>query len=351
MESAIAPHLVCPRSRERRIGDDYVPVVPAWTARGELGINQVVMAYLGVQWRGDGLRPKAIRRLGEIDRCMRSASGPSHHDFAHYVDEAGFDNFVVAAYWTDSETYREWNDRSEFSGLWNDICNNTDNLGHFREILSPRIQRFETLFSTPDTLEGIGVALGEHSGEDIQEHAYWGGARDRIPLSQTDALDPVGSLAKLEISQNGKRVRVSGHKNIAMIRSGQDWTTTKGRERKLYVEDIEPTLLAGMTYLRDQGGDVGCYVNRFLTHVDSCGVPQEKTFGLSYWHSLADMEKWAEHHPTHLQIFGTFMTTVQALEFQLDLRLYHEVCVLAEDEQDYEYVNCHGQTGLMNALA
>jgi aldoxime dehydratase len=351
MESAIAPHLVCPRNRERRIGDDYKPVVPAWTARGELGIDQVVMAYLGVQWRGDGLRPKAIRRLGEIDRCMQSGSGPSHHDFAHYVDEAGFDNFVVAAYWTDNQVYKEWCERPEFSGLWNDICSNSDGLGHFREILSPRVQRFETLFSTPDTLEGIGVALGEHSGEEIQEHAYWGGARDRIPLSQTDALDPIGSVTKLELSDNGTRVRIGGHKNIALIRSGQDWTTTKGRERKLYVDEIKPTLTAGMTYLRDRGGEVGCYVNRFLTHVDSGGVPQEKTFGLSYWHSLADMEKWAEHHPTHLQIFGTFMTTVQALDFQLDLRLYHEVCVLAEDEQDYEYVNCHGQTGLMNALA
>jgi aldoxime dehydratase len=29
------------------------------------------------------------------------------------------------------------------------------------------------------------------------------------------------------------------------------------------------------------------------------------------------------------------------LEFNLKLRLYHEVAVLSQDEQDYEYINCH----------
>ena len=73
--------------------------------------------------------------------------------------------------------------------------------------------------------------------------------------------------------------------------------------------------------------------------------------GLSYWRSLAQMEQWSEHHPTHVAIFGTFMRIVQELEFTLDLRFFHEVSVLRADEQDYEYLNCHPETGLLRAAA
>jgi aldoxime dehydratase len=50
-------------------------------------------------------------------------------------------------------------------------------------------------------------------------------------------------------------------------------------------------------------------------------------------------------------IFGGFMRYVQALNFQLQLRVYHEVSVLKTDEQRYEYINCHPRTGLLNGLA
>jgi len=106
-----------------------------------------------------------------------------------------------------------------------------------------------------------------------------------------------------------------------------------------------------MDFLRDQGLGIGCYSNRYMRHLDAQGAPLQKSFGLSYWRSLADMERWAESHPTHVAIFGSFMRYVQALNFQLQLRVYHEVSVLKADEQSYEYVNCHAGSGLMNGLA
>ena len=113
---------------------------------------------------------------------------------------------------------------------------------------------------------------------------------------------------------------------------------------------MEPVLREGMDFLRDQGTTIGCYTNRYMRHLDAAGRPLEKTFGLSLWRSLADMERWAESHPTHVAIFGTFMRIVQEMNFQLKLRVYHEVSVLKPDEQDYEYINCHAQTGLMNGV-
>jgi aldoxime dehydratase len=113
---------------------------------------------------------------------------------------------------------------------------------------------------------------------------------------------------------------------------------------------MEPILRAGMDFLRDEGQSIGCYANRYMRHIDASGQLLEKSFGLSYWHSLADMERWSESHPTHLAIFGTFMRIVQELNFQLKLRLYHEVTVLDSGQQDFEYVNCHPKTGLMRGV-
>ena len=42
---------------------------------------------------------------------------------------------------------------------------------------------------------------------------------------------------------------------------------------------------------------------------------------------------------------------MEQLNFQLKLRLYHEVTVAAADEQFFEYINCHDQTGLLRAAA
>ncbi len=99
-----------------------------------------------------------------------------------------------------------------------------------------------------------------------------------------------------------------------------------------------------MDFLRDHGADVGCYSNRYVQHVDTDGLPVEKSFGVSHWRSLAHLERWAETHPTHLLIFGTFLKHVPQLQ---NLRLYHEVSVFDAGAQRYEYVNCHAGTGLM----
>jgi aldoxime dehydratase len=87
--------------------------------------------------------------------------------------------------------------------------------------------------------------MGGVSSE-ILEHGYWGSMRDRIPLSQTDTMASTGDLSVRD-DGNG-RVTVHGHENLAVIRSGQDWTDTQGEERRVYLEDIEPTLRAGMDF-------------------------------------------------------------------------------------------------------
>ena len=351
MESAIAPHLQCPRTRTRRIEDDYAPPYPCWTSRADGAVTQVVMGYFGVQSKGREQHGKACRALAQIVAGFAVTDGPGHHDLTHYVDADGYDNMIAIAYWSEPAAYLRWRDSQAAASWWNDEQRLQDGVGYFREILTPRIEHFETMFNTPNHVEGVGVVMEGLSGE-FQEHGYWGSMRDRIPLAQTDALVAEGQVQVTSGTPGfGKRVKLAGHDNVAIIRSGQEWTDTDGRERQLYLDEMEPVLAAGMNFLRDEGRSIGCYSNRYMTHIDAQGKPLEKSFGVSYWRSLADMERWSESHPTHVEIFATFMRMVQALQFQLKLAVYHEVSILKPQEQDYEYLNCHARTGLMNAVA
>src|SRR5882672_2462022 len=131
--------------------------------------------------------------------------------------------------------------------------------------------------------------------------AYWGGMRDRIPLSQTNEMAPGGNP---ELIRDGARLRIVAHDNLCLIRSGQDWSDTETSERKLYLEDVEPVLREGMDFLSDEGVSIGCYANRYMRVLGADGSPTEKSYGRSWWKSLAALERWAESHPTHVRIFG-----------------------------------------------
>lgn len=221
-----------------------------------------------------------------------------------------------------------------------------EGIGTFIEMLRPAVARHETLFSSLGRPEGVAVIADGMSGE-VQEHAYWGGMRDRIPLSQSDPMTPGGVP---ELIRDGARLRVKAHDNLCLIRSGQDWSDTEASERKLYLDDVEPVLREGMDFLRDDGLVIGCYANRYMQVLSADGRASEKSYGQSWWKSLAALERWAESHPTHVKIFGAAMKYLSTLGPSAKLRLYHEVTVAAADEQSFEYLNCHPRTGMLAAV-
>jgi aldoxime dehydratase len=344
MESAIPLHLRCNRSRPRRIADDYVPPYPGFVARHRPSVKRVVMAYFGVQYRGEA-PAAAATALQHIAAAFGAADAPGHWDRASYVDEAGFTNIISIAYWDVPERFDGW--FSVHGRDWTSDSRRDERVGYFSEILRPAVERYETLLSSNDRAEGIAV-LAESMSDTVQEHAYWGGARDRIPLSQTDDLEAAGEP---RIVTEGLRRRVLGHGNLCLIRSGQDWTDTGTDERHMYQQDVEPVLRAGMDFLRDEGLAVGCYANRYMRVIDAGGAALEKTFGMSWWTSLSALERWSESHPTHVAIFGAAMKYLMTLGPAARLKLYHEVTVAAADEQFFEYLNCHDRTGMLRAGA
>jgi len=150
--------------------------------------------------------------------------------------------------------------------------------------------------------------------------------------------------------RDGERLRVKPHDNICLIRSGQDWSDTDAAERKMYLDDVEPVLREGMDFLRDDGRSIGCFANRYMTVLDANGQPTEKSYGMSWWKSLAALERWSESHPTHVRIFGAAMKYLSSLGPAAKLRLYHEVTVARAADQFFEYRGCHDRTRMLNAF-
>ena len=341
IESAIPDHLQRARTRPIRVPGDYAPPYPSYSARFRPTVAQVVMAYFGVQWRDD--QPAAVTAaLDEIANGV-GAGGAGHWDRALYVDESGYQTLLTVAYWDDPAVFDTWFDAHGKS--WTAPDRPHDGVGYFTEVLRPTVDRYETLFSAADQLEGVGVLAPTISGE-IQEHAYWGGVRDRIPLSQDDAMPPAGRPT-VEVDGPVRRIRPAD--NMCLIRSGQDWTRTEGDERRMYVQDVEPVLHAGMDFLRDNGLEIGCFFNRYVRVLDPSGAPTDRSYGLSWWKSLAALERWAESHPTHVAIFGAAMKYLSTLGPAAQLKLYHEVSVASADQQFFEYLNCHDSTGMLRA--
>lgn len=347
IESAIPPALQCPRTRPKRVPDDYVPPYPSYVARFAPGVERVVMAFFGVQ-HDDRTDPATVRAILDATAARFAATdGPGHWDRAVAVDAAGCTNVVSIAYWTDPAAFGRWFDGPAFAPWWNDPARLADGVGHFVEVVMPRQDTFETLFSSADKPEGVAVLAEGMSGM-VQEHAYWGGARDRMPASQVDAMHPVGRpVAEAPGPTLGRRVRVRPHENLCLIRSGQDWGDTDDAERAMYFESVEPSLREGMDFLRDAGAAIGCYDNRYMDVVAPDGSATPKSFAMSWWRGLSDLERWAESHPTHVSIFGAAMRHLSALGPAARLRLYHEVTVARAGDQRFEYVNCHAGTGLL----
>jgi heme-degrading monooxygenase HmoA len=231
MESAIPEHLRRPRSQVRRAPEGYVPPVPAWVARFGSGVSRVVMGYFGVQFRGAAGEDVAGDFIRRCSAWCADTDGPGSHELTQYPDNAGFDVFMMIAYWRDLETHDRWMAATQRRDWWEPDQRESEGVGYFREIFSPRLPHFETLFSSPDRFEVV-ARLTASVSDQIIEHGYWA---------------------------------------------------------------------------------------------------------------------WS--HPTHVAIFGSFMRMVKATNFQPRLRLYHEVAVLAENEQHFEYVNCHPSTGMLASVA
>lgn len=355
LESAIPEHLVQTRTIPANTPPNYEPPFPAYSARFPKCTKDLVMAILGAQYPSAGDNDgSAISHLaGFVKDSPNPATRPSFWELASVTDTNGAYNIAILAYWPSKASYMEWARDSGYQKWWDELNPEDEHHGWFQEVFFPSIDRFETVFSDNEVPEGAAHMREEVSGG-LKEHVYWGSMRDRLPASQTDELvgekDDTSRKPADEIER--RRVRIPGKQNIAIIRSGQDWSNTYPEERKLYLETMHPVLIKGMNFLRDNGDEVGCYSCRFMDIVDpvTYKADKDRTFGLAYFDDLSSLEGWSKHHKTHLDIFGGFLKYAKSLNNNVSLRLFHEVLVLKPEQQLFEYIGCYRNSGMLISL-
>lgn len=355
LESAIPEHLRVERTLPTSTPAGYVPPFPAYSAQFGKDVASLVMATIGAQFAtsddDDGAAVSKLKTFLESP-AEDADSRPAFSEWAAVTDRKGFYNVAAMAYWKSSGAYQRWTVESGFKTWWDSLEAQDQKHGWFLEVFLPTMDRLETVFSDNQVPEGV-AHMREGVGGPIQEHVYWGSMRDRLAVAQTDALDgeKAGTRPDQPIATTNvpRRIRVPGKKNLAVIRSGQDWLDTSAEERELYLSTMHPVLVKGMDFLRDHGDEVGCYSCRFMAIVNPVTrkADKDRTFGLAYFDELGSLERWSKDHPTHLQIFGGFIKYAARLNGNVTLRLFHEVLVLRPEQQMFEYISCHPDTGIL----
>ncbi|MBA4866601.1 phenylacetaldoxime dehydratase family protein [Streptomyces sp. PSKA54] len=321
--------------------DGHRPGYPAFTSRFPEATDSVVFAQLAVQAANSAELEAGTK---ELDALLADAEGPRHLDRVRPVEESGKHTRIALAYWDSAESYHAWWSSQPVRDWWGSLPEE-GTLGHWREIATIPVTRFESLHSGEWHDNGFShftpIEITDH-------HDYWGGMRDRIRASHHDDLASGGARAQSTV--RGRRIRFTNPDNLCLIRTAQDWSHCQDAERTTYTQDVQPTLSAGASYI-GANPDTGCASARYVQELDETwSRPQDRTCVLAWWLSLAHLEEWTVNHPTHQAIFGAFHQMLRHHEFRLDLRLWHEVCVLPAGAAEFEYVNCRPATGFAAQL-
>lgn len=318
----------------------WEPPAPAWQSVWEDTRDPLVAGYFGIQAQ----QPTLLDSWAE--QAFATQYAPFSVEQGSYRDQNQITNYLYIGYWRYSDYKKWWKLNSSW---WGDEKRLADGVGYWREIMMIPFDRFETLHSTENP-HGVSVSADGVDGP-IKEHGYPGGARDRIPLSDSDNLKNIESVdVKLQakLKDGGRRVVVIPPEKMCVIRSGQNWSLCDDLEKAYYLENVHPVLLKGMDYLRDNPEESNCYSMRFVDKKGSDWEGTEQSFGLGYATDIYVFENWAKSHPTHLAIFGGFMNMVETFGALMKLQLWHEVSVLPGDGCEFEYITCHPKTGLLS---
>ena len=343
LEPAIPEELrlerVCPMSMKQ----GWTPSYPAYSARFEQSQKYLGMVIFGIQGPNDIHHRAQIHDVGqqlmadtaELDAVLSC-------DQAEFIDSANMLNRIIVCYFAGSQEAHHTAD--DLGSHWLKNRSSQTALGFYVEQIWPTLDRVETLYSS-DHVQGVAnLAVG--LSDEIREHGYWGSARDRLPIAQTDLLEPERGCR----SDGEGIVEVRDIHNLCLIRSGQDWSATTGEERHMYEEEVEPVLSAGMDFLTHNGAEVGCIANRYGQALNEHGQRLDQSYGMSWWHSMKNLDEWARAHPTHKAIFGVAMRYLGEHGGSGHLKLTHEVFVVDKAQGHFRYLNCHPATGVLPAV-
>ena len=326
--------------------EGFTPAVQRWSAK--LPGRVLRVAFFGAQ-APDAAGIAASGFHGWVEAALvRHPHRPSVHDHAIHRDGAGLLNHVAAAYWVDDDAFAAWSADAAVQGWWSEPARLHGPAGAWREVMHMPPERQETIYwiDYPAGLmrsPAVSIFPTPYCG-------YYGAMRDRLLAAATDPLDaaPGAVLQPVARTGFGQRWRVRPPGNLAVIRSANTWGRMDGDQRADYEQKLRGPLDRGMDYLRTNAVPAGCASLRMQTTTDAAGNEAAEQHALGYFLSLRHMEDWAEGHQTHAAIFGAAISRYKRYGAANQLRTWHEVFVLPDGDQLFEYANCHPGTGLLS---
>jgi hypothetical protein len=344
----------------RKPENHKVPI-PRFMLRLPEDINQVYTTYLGIQQRSDGDEDAAVEATGQLTKAFQDwlnrDDGPAAYESFSMLDDNDAKDFVVwVCYWTDASKRESSLKNLSLATLHSNLSPSIQSpIGIWQESFTTAVSRLETNYSGLDYLPG----LAKLPGADTVEHtlsAYWGAARDRIPDSAHDLFPPSTEPAPFNPALNGRGQHLIGtnHANMVHIRSGQFWENCGQQEADAYEQKLEPTLEAGLKYLRDHAQETGTIGLRYMRNADLPfdlnGRQRKETCGAGFFANLKDLEAWAHTHASHLRIYRGALAHYKAFGDLRRFRTWHEVCVIGEGDARFEYVNCDLREGMGSGI-
>ncbi len=286
----------------------------------------------------------AAHAAASLRDAFTGTTAPDVLDRGSFVDVAGEHNPAWMAYWFSRDRLQAWLSDPRVAEIWAGHPTHS-NVGYWRETAIIPRERLEALYTHPPEFTAMAGLSEAFDRQPTVYHEYWGAARDRIPDSRHDPLQPEHrEYVAGRWPTRGQRLRVHAPGNVCLIRTAQDWSRAE-RFKDMYLRDVAPVKDAGVEYLA-RNPDTGCVTTRNIREEDHDGRTLDRACTVAWFLSLTHLEQWAKSHRTHLAIFDSFLEMVgEHADTPLDLALWHEVSVPPPGEVRGEYVNCHSDCG------
>jgi aldoxime dehydratase len=327
--------------------EGHQPAAPRYSLRWTKPVSTVISVYFGIQgvdlaWSDESNFHRVILEK------LSGAHGTRTTEMMRSVDDAGFSNGIVVAYWTDPTEYARWLASSDFRRWFESDELLRGEHGYWCEVIAVPYDRFETIYSAPGYRIGFG-RTADSTIVPITKNGYFGAARDRVPVSAIDTLEsPHGrALPRSNVATTfGHRLMAVVPHNATFLRSGQYWEGAGQEQLQDYMASLQPKLLRGMRYLAENAETTGCLSLRIMNNLNEDGSLRAETSVAAMMLSIEQLEEWAASHETHLDIYRHAIAMNRLHKEKREVVTWHELFVMSQGNL-FEYVNCHPKTGLL----
>lgn len=297
--------------------------------------SHTVIALIGGQYKTRPIDDTSTQGiLGRFLRGAQATTRPTSVEWFCHTDHNGYYNLCAYAQWPSKAHYTLWAETSGFQWWWDRLDPSEYTHGWFLELFFP----------TVDRMSGK-ITLDERKDPEVMS--------DRIPAAaRGDRLAGKKAVQSPGLPDGRPlcgRVRVQGKKNLVVVRSVQDYTMHRDREASER-KDKRAILKDAATAVRIMVP--GCYSSRYMESVDlvTGESTADRTSLLVYCAELKWRGAWFKRYVAHSAAFGglrTWFQIQQRLKKKLDVDEFYEVMVLKKEEQMFEYIACHGETGML----